>query len=239
MTRRECQYNINKLWERYDKISNAAGLYEKPERTRVEGFSAVKAVDELKKRRKEGISIEIDELTPCLRKVSTGELVETTIAKISPTRKGFSKWEFDWSMPEKQGFDVFALRVKGQKTIQGLVATKEERGYISLGWAEAAPQNNPHNKLYFSGEKEYNGVGGHLFAEACKQSYDKGYGGTIGFIAKTNLIDYYKKEFGAEVVYGQSMLIEGKNAIRLILKYYGGVDDEGTVRLWDDGTASD
>lgn len=45
MTRRECQYNINNLWKRYDKVSEAAGLKEKPERTRVEGFSAVKAAD--------------------------------------------------------------------------------------------------------------------------------------------------------------------------------------------------
>lgn len=49
MTRRECQYNINNLWKRYDRISEAAGLKEKPERTRVEGFSAVKAADQLKK----------------------------------------------------------------------------------------------------------------------------------------------------------------------------------------------
>ena len=48
MTRRECQYNINKLWDRYDKVTEAAKLKEKPERTRVEGFSAVKAVDQLK-----------------------------------------------------------------------------------------------------------------------------------------------------------------------------------------------
>ena len=52
MTRRECQYNINKLWDRYDKVTEAARLKEKPERTRVEGFSAVKAADQLKKQPK-------------------------------------------------------------------------------------------------------------------------------------------------------------------------------------------
>lgn len=45
MMRRECQHNINKLWEQYDKVSGAAGLREKPERTRVQGFSAVKAAN--------------------------------------------------------------------------------------------------------------------------------------------------------------------------------------------------
>lgn len=49
MTRRECQSNINKLWERYDNVTKAANLQDKPERTRVEGFSAVKASKKGKK----------------------------------------------------------------------------------------------------------------------------------------------------------------------------------------------
>ena len=222
LLRREAQRNINRLQAQYAKISDAAGLYQQPERMSVAGFRKVKTADELKKSTKHAISLDIDELTPCLRKVSTGQLVETTVSKISPTKKDFAKWQFDWTAPEKEGYTVYALRVKGQKAVQGLVATKEMFGYIEVGWAEAAPQNNPYNKLYFSGQKEYNGVGGHLFAEACKQSYDKGYGGVIGFIAKTNLIEYYKKEFGAHVIFGQSMSIESKEAVALILKYYGG-----------------
>ena len=229
MTRRECQYNINNLWKRYDKVSEAAGLREKPERTRVEGFSAVKAVNQLKKNNKDGISIDIDELTPCLRKMTTGELVKTTVTPISPTRKAFARWEFDWTLPEKEGYTVYALRVKGERVVQGLVATKEVQGYIQLGWAESAPHNNPHNSLYFSGRKEYNGVGGHLFAEACRQSFESGHGGVIGFTAKTNLIEYYKDEFGADVVYGQSMIIQGQAALDLVNKYYGGAEDEGNI----------
>ena len=72
MTRRECQYNINKLWKRYDKVSEAAGLKEKPERTRVEGFSAVKAVDPLKKTQKSNIISQKAEKTP-----ETGDGVRT------------------------------------------------------------------------------------------------------------------------------------------------------------------
>lgn len=47
--RRECQSKINKLWERYDNVTKAAKLQDKPERTRVEGFSAVKASKKGKK----------------------------------------------------------------------------------------------------------------------------------------------------------------------------------------------
>lgn len=47
--RRECQSKIDKLWERYDNVTKAAKLQDKPERTRVEGFSAVKASKKGKK----------------------------------------------------------------------------------------------------------------------------------------------------------------------------------------------
>lgn len=49
MVRRECAYNIRELEKRYAKISEAAGLIEKPERMRVSGFNKVKPLDELKK----------------------------------------------------------------------------------------------------------------------------------------------------------------------------------------------
>lgn len=48
VARRECAYMIRELNKRYEMISSAAGLYQKPERMRVAGFSAVKPVDELK-----------------------------------------------------------------------------------------------------------------------------------------------------------------------------------------------
>lgn len=222
--RRETQRNINGLTSYYAKISNAAGLYQETERMAVSGFRKVKTAEELKKRDKEGISIEIDELTPCLRKVSTGELVETNFSIISPTHKSFSKWLFDWTQPEKKGYTVYALKAKGSNAIQGLIAMKEERGYIDVDLVESAPQNNPYNKVYFSGQKEYNGVGGHLFAEACRQSFEKGNDGWVGFTAKTNLIEHYKKEFQAVPIYegSQRMEIRTDGAQHLIDVYYGG-----------------
>ena len=101
---------------------------------------------------------------------------------------------------------------------------KEERGYIDVDLVESAPQNNPYNKVYFSGQKEYNGVGGHLFAEACRQSFEKGNDGWVGFIAKTNLIEHYKKEFKAVPIYegSQRMEIRTDGAQYLIDIYYGG-----------------
>lgn len=42
MTRRECQRIINDMFKWYDTVSNAAKLHERPERTSVQGFTAVK-----------------------------------------------------------------------------------------------------------------------------------------------------------------------------------------------------
>jgi len=172
------------------------------------------------------IDIEVDEMTPCLRKNSTGELVDTTVRSISPTRATCKGWEFDWTKPERDGYQVFALRVKGERKIQGMIAMKDDPGNyaMKIDIVEAAPQNNPHNPLNTSGTKEYNGVGGHLFAEACRQSFEKGYGGFVHFVAKTNLIPHYAKTLGAELLNSRDriMAIDGPAALALVKRYYGG-----------------
>ena len=63
---------------------------------------------------------------------------------------------------------------------------------------------------------KYEGVGGNLFAFACKKSKDMGFGGYVGFVAKTSLIDYYRKALGAELSNGQRMYIEKESAEKLI-----------------------
>ncbi|MBQ8508054.1 MAG: hypothetical protein IJ466_11575 [Clostridia bacterium] len=55
VARRECASMIRELQKYYSKISNVAGLLEKPERMRVAGFSAVKPADQLKTSLKHGI----------------------------------------------------------------------------------------------------------------------------------------------------------------------------------------
>ena len=172
------------------------------------------------------IDIEVDEMTPCLRKNSTGELVDTTVRSISPTKATCKGWEFDWTKPERDGYQVFALRVKGERTIQGMIAMKDDPGNyaMKIDIVESAPQNNPHNPLNTSGTKEYNGVGGHLFAEACRQSFEKGYGGFVHFVAKTNLIPHYAKTLGAVLINPRErvMAIDGPAALALVQRYYGG-----------------
>lgn len=50
------------------------------------------------------------------------------------------------------------------------------------------------------------------------------YGGYVGFMAKTNLIEYYKKELEASLIGSQRMIIETKASKKLVDKYYGGAN---------------
>ncbi len=88
--------------------------------------------------------------------------------------------------------------------------------------AEAAPFNNPHHKSYV--KKEYDGVGGHLFAEAVRKSYEDGFGGAVYFTAKSDLIEHYQKELGAILTNPRLrlMFIDETAAMKLYERYYGG-----------------
>jgi hypothetical protein len=174
--------------------------------------------------------ITIDELSPCLRKANTGEIVDTTVKAIKPTRANFSGWEFDWTKPNRDGFTVFALYAKGDNRIQGMVSMKADPSAkaIKIDVVESAPHNNPHNPINVSNAKEYLGVGGHLFAEAARQSKKLGYDGFVFFQAKTNLIEHYQNELGAILINPREriMAIDENAAKILIERYYGGAEDE-------------
>lgn len=168
--------------------------------------------------------IEINELTPCLRRLRDGKIIETEVVDVSPTKKMFSDWEFDWTIPKKNGFAVRGIKAVGDDRIQGLVALKpDSKNYaVYIDIVESAPFNNPHNKKYVS--KEYAGVGGHLFAEAVRESINQGFGGFVYFKAKANLIDHYQKELGAVLVNPKvsMMAIDERSAKILYDQYYKG-----------------
>ena len=78
---------------------------------------------------------------------------------------------------------------------------------------ESSKFNKGKNKLY-------NGVAGNLIAFACKKSFEKGYLGIVSFIAKTQLIDHYKKTLGAKIFDYNRMYIDTKEALILTEKYF-------------------
>ena len=173
-----------------------------------------KGIETLKNNPKSGIiDIHIDEFTNCLRRTKDGELVDTYFKQVEnkklPTQK--DGWKFNW----KKHDVVYGLYTKDNNQLQGLLnfIDMKENNAIKVNLVE----NNPINRK----NKDYLGVGGHLFAEACRISKEKGYGGFIYFDAKTNLIDYYERELGAKLISDQRMFIDEVNAKKLVEKYYG------------------
>ena len=146
-----------------------------------------------------GLSIEIDRFTPCLVKTRTGEIVNTIYGAVQKSELKSLKragWNFNWSADDLANTDVYKLTLEGDDKIQGLIAItdfpKDKALYINL--AESAPHN-------LGNSKEYDGVGGHLFAIAAKESLDRGYGGFLFLDAKNmDLVQYYQEKFGATLL---------------------------------------
>lgn len=143
------------------------------------------------------IDISIDKLTPCLIEVSTGNVLQTAFSLAAEDdiaglpEKG---WLFDWASNELSRTNIYKLMVKGDDTVQGLVAAEVIRGAVYIHLVESAPHNIGKNK-------KYEGVGGHLFAIAIKLSIVNGFDGYVFFEAKNmELVEHYTAMLGASRV---------------------------------------
>ena len=141
-----------------------------------------------------GVGIWLDEIVPCLKDTETGEIKETVVFRIESRSflKKFNEkngWGIDW-IEVPNDVDVFALALKENNEIQGLVGVRNDNGPKAayLHWACTAPHNN--KRLY--GTQRYSGVGGHLFAVAVDKSIQWGYDGVIfGFALNNELLNHY------------------------------------------------
>ena len=146
------------------------------------------------------LDIWIDEIVPCLRDTSTGELKDTVVFRIESRAylKKFREdngWHINWNEVPSD-VEVYALALHDTNEIQGLVGVKNdvnaEAAYIH--WACTAPQNNKHE----FGKQKYEGVGGHLFAIAVDKSIQWGHNGVVhGFARNQELVEHYIRRFGA------------------------------------------
>ena len=168
------------------------------------------------------IDIEIDGLTNCLVDRKTGEeydtqyrLISKTITKADAENMMKAGWLFDWSIPHSKGYEVYELLLKNTDKRQGLIALKHIRDqlYTHVDIVESAPQNRGSNGVY-------QGVGAHLFAIACKLSWDVGNEGFVQFKAKSNLIEHYRDTLHAQNIDEQNMFIDSYTALNLIKKYF-------------------
>ena len=165
------------------------------------------------------LEIEIDKLTNSIVNTISGDSFETEVLKVTTAdlrnvtkRNG---WSFNWKGQAKmEDRAVYKLTITGNSDIiQGLVSLSDNGDHFYLHLVESAPFNRKEGKLY-------EGVGGNLFAFACKESWDRGNEGIIAFQSKTNLIQHYQKALGAEHIGGHKMIILPEKALILIKQYF-------------------
>ncbi len=107
------------------------------------------------------IDIWIDEIVPCLKDTQTGDMKETVVFKIESRAylKKFQKnngWHINWNEIPKN-VEVYALALKDDNTIQGLVGIRNDKDSyaVYLHWACTAPHNN---KYEYGSQKFIGGV---------------------------------------------------------------------------------
>ena len=166
-------------------------------------------------KQKKHIDIEIDRLTNSIVNVISGEVFQTEFEKVKLKEIKKNDWLFDWHLELKnKSNEVYKMTTAENKNvIQGLVSIEKKEDYIFVSLVESANFNRGKDKLY-------EGVGGNLFAFACKISKDVGFEGFISFISKTSLMEHYSKTLGATRAIGQRMVIIDVDADKLINKYF-------------------
>jgi len=148
---------------------------------------------------------------------ATGNKVPITIISMQPRdliqiRSGWTPG-FNWNLYlRNEKIEVYKIMVLGSERIEGAIALEPRGDHVWVHLIEKAPHNR--------GEVEkYNFVAHHLFAFASKRSFELA-DGFVAFDAKTNLIDHYRKNYGAEPVGSRRMIIPdiaGKHLINVYL----------------------
>lgn len=168
------------------------------------------------------IEIYIDSPTNCLLCQETGKECDTeyrlatkTITKKDALVLKRAGWKFDWSVPHQNGYKIYELLLANDEEVQGMIALKHisDQYYTHVDIVEAAPHN-------VGKDGRYKGVGAHLFAIACKLSWDAGNEGYVQFTAKTDLVEHYRKTLEAHNIDWHTMYIDSYGAMKLIRKYF-------------------
>ena len=115
------------------------------------------------------------------------------------------------------------MRTKTDDEVQGYIALMhhEKDYYTFVPLVESAPRNRGSNG-------RYKGVGGHLFAIACKESWDNGNAGCVMFESKTDLVQHYMNTLSATIMSSRipvKLLLDTRAAANLIQKYFFAEED--------------
>lgn len=164
------------------------------------------------------LDFEIDKLTNSIENVSTGEVFDTVVVRLTLKNLNLihkTEWLFDWSKEIKDKTkEVYKLTTVNNPTIiQGLISIEDKQDHYFMHLIESSKFNKGKGKVYL-------GVPGNLVAFACKVSFDMGYQGFLAFDAKTTLIKHYQETLQATYFRGLRMFIDNMAAQRLISQYF-------------------
>ena len=165
------------------------------------------------------VCVEVDVLTSSVIEVSSGLTFETDATKIdNQFIKDIHKkdgWKFNWKREFKTPHrEIFKLTLKENKfVLLGMISLEMKYDHVHIHLVESSHPN-------IGKQKKFLGIGGNLFAFACKVSNDCGFERNISFIAKTNLIQYYSINLGAEYLGTGRMILKEYSAATLINKYF-------------------
>ena len=172
----------------------------------------------MKKRKILGLDFEVDKLTNSIENLTTGEVFDTEIVRLTESDSQQIKkaeWQFNWlkELKDKSKFVYKLTTINNPTIIQGLLSIEDKQDHIFMHLIESSKFNKGKEKMYL-------GVPGNLVAYACKVSVDKGYDGFLAFDAKTSLIKHYEETLHATHFRGLRMFIETNAALRLISQYF-------------------
>lgn len=156
------------------------------------------------------ITVWVDELTPCLKDLETGLLIDTDVVHVKRRNilAGYNQhtgWYVNWQKLYDEN-EIYALTLAGTYDIQGLVALHDNPdpaiAATYVAWMVAAPRNQKDQGA--NRTRKYAGVGGHLFAVAGRFSREHGHsdGAIYGDAANRKLLDHYVKDLGAVYIGG-------------------------------------
>lgn len=162
------------------------------------------------------MDIQIDKFTPCLEDAESGKIIPTGYSRATKAELTALKgWIFNWLDESLNDSSIYKLTIAGSDEIQGLVAITDfqRSSSIYVNLVESAPHNTGK-------QKQYIGVGGHLFAIAIQKSIEHGYGGYVFMDAKNmELVEHYKKTLGATFLgkpHPYRMVINERKALKLL-----------------------
>jgi hypothetical protein len=161
----------------------------------------------------------IDKLTDSIQNTISKDSFATEVSRLTKTDlKQLTKkngWSFNWKQElNDNSREVYKLTIVNNPTIvQGVLSFTIKTDHLYMNLLESAPFNLGQNKLY-------EGVPGNLVAYACKVSFQNGFEGFVSFIAKTKLIEHYKKALGAVHMGNHLMIIQTQVAQQLVDKYF-------------------